>query len=540
MAGLDSIIPEDLPEIPSEPVATPTVPAVSDLARGRILMQQQIDRLARSLDKRLNPPFDPMMMKIAAGFFKPTKTGGFGESLGYAAEGASEQAEKDIARRSEIEKLKLELAQKSYDLASEAEAYDLLTRASTGQLGPKAKQVADLSVQSTGGNTGSAKPSEGGGAGVTLNVKPAEAVQMVQQNPNIMDKITMTPEIVGAISAINKKYGEVAKTILEGQTKRAELESKRYQMNAQGDVFDTFTGEFKEKGSRTVDVNSPFDPDVTMKIPSSLIKEYNNLDFNKPNVVNEWLQKHGLGAFAIGKGGVGEPTGGVETTGKPTGGTKLERETVAKVAEKRAGSDIEQDTKDKAQISSAADAAIDIKNNARSVYSYAANPQTAGAFGILAKPGMSNAFFKALEEPLRIGDISVGIANVEDVIRTGGGTQAEIDAAKAVARNISQLELGFSQAFKGQGQVSDNERRIVQRVGPAISDSPKVMMLKSELITARATFDSENAARYQAWAQKHPNDYVRDYKQSPEFKSLRSFYDSKLNQIENKYMPKGK
>jgi hypothetical protein len=100
------------------------------------------------------------------------------------------------------------------------------------------------------------------------------------------------------------------------------------------------------------------------------------------------------------------------------------------------------------------------------------------------------------------------------------------------------LELGFSQAFKGQGQVSDNERRIVQRVGPSISDSPKVIMLKSELITARATFDKENAARYQAWSEANPGKYVNDYKQSPKYKELVSHYNNKLDQIENKYAAK--
>lgn len=529
MAGLDSITPEDLPEIPYD--AEATTPA-NALARGRLLMQAQIDRLSKSLDKRLNPPFDPMMMRIASGLLKPTKTGGFGESIGYAAEGAADQAEKDIARRSEIEKLKLELAQKSYDLASESEAYDLLTKAAAGQLGPKAKEVADLSVQSTSGNTGAAKPAEAGGAGVTLNVKPTEAVQMVKENPNIMDKITMTPEIVGAISSINKKYGDVAKTIMEGQNKRAELESKRYQTNAQGDVFDTFTGKWSEKGARTVEVASPFDPDRTMKMPANLLADYNKLDFSNNTSVNAFLREHGLSAYAIGKEQA--PAGG----SAPAGGTKLEQETEARIKEKRAGSDIEQDTKDKTAISNAADAAVDIKNNARSIYNYAKDPKTANAFGILAKPGVKSAFFKALEEPIRIGDISVGIANVEDVIRTARGTQAEIDAAKAVARNVSQLELGFSQALKGQGQVSEMERKIVQRVGPIASDSPKVMMLKSELITARATFDTENAARYQAWAQKHPNEYYRDYKQTPEYKSLVGHYNKKLNEVESKYLPK--
>jgi len=49
-------------------------------------LMAQIEKLKSSLDSRKGLPFDPVMMAGAAGFLKPTKTGSFGESLGYAAD----------------------------------------------------------------------------------------------------------------------------------------------------------------------------------------------------------------------------------------------------------------------------------------------------------------------------------------------------------------------------------------------------------------------------------------------------------------------
>jgi hypothetical protein len=299
-------------------------------------------------------------------------------------------------------------------------------------------------------------------------------------------------------------------------------------------VFDSFTGKWKEKGARSVEIASPFDPDRTMKMPASLLSEYNNLDFSDTTAVNGFLRKNGLAAYAIGKEQA--PAGG----SAPAGGTKLEQETEAEIKKKRAGSDIEQDTKDKTTILNNSKVALDVKTNATSIYNYAADPKTANAFGILAKPGVKNAFFKALEEPLRIGNVSLGVANIEDVMRTANGTQEEIEAAKIVGQKIGQLQVGFRKALQGQGSVSDREDSLVQRTLPMLNDSPKVMMLKSEIMLARATFDAENAARYQKWAKKHSNEYVRDYEQTPEYKSLVRHYENKLDQVETKYRPKGK
>lgn len=60
--------------------------------------KKRYEDLLASLDSRRNRPFNPMLMKLAAGMLQPTKTGSFGESLGYAAAGMSDQAEKDFAQ----------------------------------------------------------------------------------------------------------------------------------------------------------------------------------------------------------------------------------------------------------------------------------------------------------------------------------------------------------------------------------------------------------------------------------------------------------
>ncbi len=58
---------------------------VDDLGDQREAMNAALLRMRESLDVRKNRLFDPVLMQTAAGFLKPTKTGSFGESLGYAA-----------------------------------------------------------------------------------------------------------------------------------------------------------------------------------------------------------------------------------------------------------------------------------------------------------------------------------------------------------------------------------------------------------------------------------------------------------------------
>ena len=74
---------------------------MEDIDSTRETMNQVIQRLRAGLDNRKNQLFDPVMMAASAGFFKPTRTGSFGESAGYAGEGASLAADKEMLRQKE-------------------------------------------------------------------------------------------------------------------------------------------------------------------------------------------------------------------------------------------------------------------------------------------------------------------------------------------------------------------------------------------------------------------------------------------------------
>ena len=78
--------------------------AKSDLANGRLMLEQKLNQLSIGLENRKKQMFDPMMLRAAQGFFAPTKTGRFTESLGNVAGGvAEEQAKKQAQDQADLE-----------------------------------------------------------------------------------------------------------------------------------------------------------------------------------------------------------------------------------------------------------------------------------------------------------------------------------------------------------------------------------------------------------------------------------------------------
>jgi len=61
-----------------------------DAMKANLDYQEALARMQEALDARKNRMFDPEMLALASGFLAPTQTGGFGESLGYAAKNMRE------------------------------------------------------------------------------------------------------------------------------------------------------------------------------------------------------------------------------------------------------------------------------------------------------------------------------------------------------------------------------------------------------------------------------------------------------------------
>ena len=85
---------------------------------------------------------------------------------------------------------------------------------------------------------------------------------------------------------------------------------------------------------------------------------------------------------------------------EPLSGT-VQREVAKTTAVERTKADIENNKKQEETLTVRQGMANDAITNAQEVLNFANNPDTSGAFGILAKPGAKSAFFNAIKDPLR-------------------------------------------------------------------------------------------------------------------------------------------
>lgn len=458
---------------------------------GRLMLQMQIDKLMQGLNRRANPRFDPSLMRMAAGFLKPTKTGSFGESLGYAGEEYASEEEKQRERAAAEQKLQLELLQKKYELQQEQAGQDFLDKFMAGKVGAPAGGVAaDGTPLPISGN--SVDLAVSGQIPVTDDILlAARRARVPKSTMDFLEKLQerqlkkteVEQKELGSSEATLPYVNEPVKVTVKTQREIAALESKADRMRADG-------------------------------VPESEIK----------NMFLDFYSKRGIGAVTT-----------IGATGEKTIETPSER--VAKQTKdvESFKNEQEQLKKDVEQLEKNRDNSGSLKSNAAAVYSIANDPSTAGAFGILSKPGLIPAIGTIVKEAVRIGDISIGIPAIEDAIRQAGGTEKEVNAARAVASNLASLELAFSQSIKGQGQVSDAERQILRNVGPSISDSAKVASLKAETLITKADYDAALAENFNAWRKQNKYGTYTDYKATSDYKELYQEKEQRLYGLLEKY-----
>ena len=100
---------------------------------GQRALDARRDQLLNLSQQRM---FNPTLMKFAGGMLAPTKTGGFGESLGYAANAAAEEQEKEFARQQAFAKLGYEMEIESAKQKEDMDVNQMLLQMQKGQ--PKA------------------------------------------------------------------------------------------------------------------------------------------------------------------------------------------------------------------------------------------------------------------------------------------------------------------------------------------------------------------------------------------------------------------
>jgi len=528
-------------------------------------LNSQMDLLRKTAEKRMNPAFDPALMAAAAGFAKPTKTGGFGESLGYAMENYAAESEKELARKQANDKAMLERLQQQQKMQNQS----LLFESDLRRAGYNPEEITTLSSGPAGGSPASGSSAEGSA--------PAGGAQR-QRRP-------LTQRDVDMAFALGDP--DRAKQLME----QLKLEQDRYLSTAQG-LVDKRTGKVVDTGvESTIRTSLPFVgvEDVTTKQLAqirALDEKFPAAEGDRPahpQRVDQFVRYY----YANGIGGVTAPSGssapsaggspaGAPAAGgssgapagtpsaapfaggfsSPSGGgmkTSAQRESERRMLEEaeRArlaiiqASEIEaakkqidtyQKLKDK--IYSDVDNARPMINNAGFVYKFATDPKTQGAFGVLSQGDVGGAIGTLVAEGLSTPGGSIKIAGLENAVRLIKGTPTEIAAAQQLASNYAELELAYRNKYftgTGGGAISDKEQAVVQRIGGNLSDTAQVAAAKAEIILARARFDQALGNKFYEWEAQNPKSSIQVFKRSEGYKKLADDYDLHMDKLFNKY-----
>ena len=515
-------------------------------------LNSQIETLKNSLDSRMKLPFDPALMAAAAGFLKPTKTGGFGESAGYAAEAYAAETDKELERRQMVDKARLELAQKQAAMQNQNLMFEHQLRMS----GYDPKEATTLTA-------GPGAPT--GGAPTTPARAPREARQITDRDIEIAN-------------AINPEYG---KQLME----QAKFQRDRFMSTPQGLVRKD-TGKAFDTGYDTV---------LEVPIPYLELQKITQKQYSAIKILQEKFPKESperRDAFARlyaseGIGGVSVPSGSPSAGGSPApaaggssgapagtpsgtpsgttsaggssypsgGGMKpaAQRESERRMIEAaeqsrlaiQQAAAIEADKKQidtyqklKDKIYSDVDNARPMINNAGFVYKFATDPKTQGAFGVLSQGDVGGAIGTLVAEGLSTPGGSIKVAGLENAVRLIKGTPAEIAAAQQLASNYAELELAYRNKYftgTGGGAISDKEQAVVQRIGGNLSDTAQVAAAKAEIILARARFDQALGNKFYDWEAQNPKSSIQVFKRSEGYKKLADDYDLHMDKLYNKY-----
>ena len=155
---------------------------------------------------------------------------------------------------------------------------------------------------------------------------------------------------------------------------------------------------------------------------------------------------------------------------------------------------------------------------------------------ILSEPTVAAALGKMLKEGVTLGGSTTSLNAFDEAVAQmmKGASRQDIAAMQNLGREFSKMELIASKDYlKGQGAVSDNERRLIQRAVANIGTNPDAIKDFLALSEKRAKFDKKAGEAWENFQRNNPkgasfNDFrLRD----PEFKQLKQAYGKELDEF---------
>jgi hypothetical protein len=487
--------------------------ATERLRKQRLAYDQHLQRMIESFKGRTtNLGYDPKMLALSKGFLTPGKTGNFFESLGTAVGGYGEAAQEeqklkleDELTREKLLGLQLGQTEKDYALEKEAKANEIR------------RKIYEQRVNKN-------KPSVG-----------------LDGKPNISDILSSSSQASDGLLTLDFIYAQPS-----------------YMQKELLDMYKVQQEDLKAQTekSKPTEFNVPF-----KGLVKGTVAQYEKIETLR---THPWYQslpieeKKKAMQEAYAQLGIGEeqpieePVSGTTKVGDgkkiPTLETTSQKEQ-RKLLEGKAGEKIiEADQEERKYVKGLRDNSNGIIQSADILYNLASNPKTKEAFGVLQKQGIVNALLGLAEEGIGGEALSIRIKGIEDATRKLKYTDSEgkpinpndlINAVRVANQQIGKLSLSFAQIYlKGQGAVSDFERKLVEDTIPNTKDPATSMMLKAELLKARAMFDRDMGRAAMNYINKDPlHRTIEQYKATDEYRGFVDKLDSSSRGIMQTYFP---
>ena len=517
------------PPVASQPLAAAPAakPEPSEYEKALASYQQQKQqlieqqrRLVDSLESRIGGPAESLFA-LSAGFGKHAPS--FGEGFGNAMGAYGAQQTKSRQEMSDIAKMRLDLEMQQ--LGMRKEDVELAGN----------REAARRLQQIIGGATGSAIPP---------NI--AASVQLYLARGNVKAAQDIYDKYVLESNKEPEKIKELKYYMSQLQSPAARSVAQQLAAN------NYFLGNPADRNKVIIDIRKAIDENI---IPASdgniLIQRMTSIGggigggqgapaATGSDGVYRTTRPTEQEALAVARGAdaagipvsVGVQQGAVVAPASTTPGIspRQDRDIRAKIAETEGVGRAKSRVEDRDALKKGNDEARGLINDANAVFDLAEkNP---AAMGVLSKPGIGNAVLLSIENAIRVGNFSIGMADLQTAIRNAGGTQQDIDAAAAVGQIAVRLSLALAEGVKGS--VSNYEQGLFQQASFSKNDSPLLLKYKSELMRARGEIQKFLWNKYLEF-EKTGKGNIEDFKSSGEYQSYKDQYDATLTKIRNTY-----